>query len=212
MSAVTVHAQPFAATQGTQAVLVPSEMPEVDHSLKHFSFHDWVAQAAQSSQVELRHLGDAPALIEPRVQGKYTAGVRAMLHWCRINEQLTLERYAPEASVYVGFERASRVKPVLKRYQKLAEQSKELVLFAELDVPVPLDASCVDVTGCALAREWFLVIHSPNYHALLVARDLDGFGPTGPLQGRRFSGLTLHDSGVIGRAIQELKRCVGTAS
>jgi DICT domain-containing protein len=178
----------------------------VDHSLKNFSFHDWVAQAAYTSQVELRHLGDSAPAIEPRAQGKFTTGVRAMLHWCRINEQVTLERYAPEASVYVGFERASRVKRVLKRYRKLADQCKELVLFAEKDEPLALDAPLVDVAGCALAREWFLLIHSPNYQALLVARDLDGFGPTGPLQGRRFSGLAVRESSLIERAIDELRR------
>lgn len=170
-----------------------------------FSFYDWVQHAASTRELLLRRLDDVRRRIEPRANGQFTAGVRAMLHWCNTSERLTLERH-PGARVFAGFERMSRVRPVLKHYRQLAESAEQLVLFAELDVPAPVSATVVDVTGCALAREWFLVIAAPNYKALLAARDLDGFGPTGPLQGRRFAGLTVHDGPLVTEAMRELSR------
>jgi DICT domain-containing protein len=172
-----------------------------------FSFYDWALGSAQLRAVPIRQLGDASSGIEPRCNGQFSAGVRAMLHWCRINEQLTLERHAEHAQVFAGFERMSRVRPVLRRYRRLALAARRLVLFGEQDDhQLALPAEQVDVAGSALAREWFLVIDAPQYKGLLAARDLDGFGPTGPLTGRRFVGLTLHDGPLVELAAHELAR------
>jgi hypothetical protein len=175
-----------------------------------FSFYDWTLHAASSDQVELRQLGDANKQIKPESDEQpLTASVRAMLHWCGIVERLTRDRHARGARVYAGFERLSRVKPVLRRYQQLASVVDRLVVFGEHDEPLALDAEQIDVTGSALGREWFLVVYSENYSALLAAKDLDGFGPTGPLPGRRFAAVTVRERTFIERSVQRLERHIG---
>jgi DICT domain-containing protein len=174
--------------------------------LDSFSFYQWSLTAALTAKVAVRQLGDAHSGVAQNTNAEFTAGVRAMLHWCRINELLTLERHAENAQVFAGFERHSRVRPVLARYRRLAEVTQRLVIFGTRDESVPLDAELIDVGNRPLAREWFLVIDAPNYKALLAARDLTGFGPTGPLAHRRFLGVTLHDSALVARAVEVLTR------
>jgi hypothetical protein len=171
-----------------------------------FSFYDWVLQNANAEQTGLRRLVDTTSA-KP-APGELTTNTRAMLHWCRVVEHLTLERHASGASVYAGFERTSRIRPVLKRYQRLSQVVDRLVILGELDEKVDLDAELIDVTGCALAREWFLVVHAPDYEALLVARDLDGFSPTGPLTNRRFLAGTLTDRAFVQLAIDRLEQYI----
>lgn len=172
-----------------------------------FSFYDWVLQNANAEHTGLRRLVDTKST-KP-VTGELTTNARAMLHWCRVVEQLTVERHGPGASVYAGFERTSRIRPVLKRYQRLSQVVDRLVIFGERDEKVDLDAELIDVTGCALAREWFLVVHAPDYAALLVARDLDGFSRTGPLANRRFLAVTLTDRAFVELALRRLEQQVG---
>jgi DICT domain-containing protein len=172
--------------------------------LDNFSFYQWALTAALVAKVAVRQLGDAHAGIAQNCNGEFTAGVRAMLHWCRVNELLTLERHASEAQVFAGFEKLSRVRPVLSRYRRLAESTRRLVIFGTHDETLPLDAQLVDVGEHPLSREWFLLIDAPHYKALLAARDLTGFGPSGPLAHRRFLGIALHDSDVVARAVDAL--------
>jgi DICT domain-containing protein len=171
-----------------------------------FSFYQWSLTAALTAKIALRQLGDAHSGIEQHSPAEFTSGVRAMLHWCRINERLTLERHSQDAQVFAGFERLSRVRPVLSRYRQLAAAARRLVIFATHDEALPLDAELIDVGDRPLSREWFLVIDAPSYKALLAARDLTGFGPTGPLAHRRFVAVTLHDPELIARAVAELSR------
>jgi DICT domain-containing protein len=176
-----------------------------------FSFYDWVLQTAIAEEVELRQLGDGSKVQLAGGPQVLASSARAMLHWCKIVERITLERYAEGASVYAGFERLSRVKPVLRRYQRLAGAVDRLVIFAEHDEPLALDAQQVDVSGSPLAREWFLVISCPSYSTLLAAKDLDGFGPNGPLFGRRFVAVTVRERSFIKRAAARLERHVSEA-
>lgn len=172
-----------------------------------FSFYDWVVHAANAEQVSIRRLVDTKSAAATK-DGQLTTSARAMLHWCSVIEQLTIDRHASSARVCAGFERTSRIRSALRRYQHLSASIQRLVIFGELDQLVELDAEFVDVAGCALAREWFLVVHSPNYAALLVARDLDGFSATGPLAQRRFVGVTLSGRSFVEAAVHRLEQQV----
>jgi DICT domain-containing protein len=178
----------------------------MSRELQELSLYRLVAAEAKARNVPMRELGRKDVELRPAQAGFFDASVRAMQYWCRLNENLVLERHASGASVYAGFERLSRVKPVVKRYERLASEVERLVVFGEADVPLPFAARTVDVSGATLAREWFLVIDAPSYKTLLVARDQHGFGPTGPLAGRRFVGLSTHDADLVRTACTALER------
>lgn len=176
------------------------------HPLHQLSLHRFVSLQAQRHGSTLRPLGQVNRALAPMHPGTFDASVRAMHHWCRLNEELVLERHSADAEVFVGFERLTRVRPaVASRYRRLASKVGQLALFAEHDTTLDLNCAMVDVAGSPLSREWFLAINAPNYKALLVARDQQGFGPTGPLLGRRFIGLSTHDSKLVLAAIEVLR-------
>lgn len=174
--------------------------------LREFSLQRFVAHEVERRGLPVRSLGRTDDQLTPARAGAFDASVRAMQYWCRLNEQLVLERHAEGARLFVGFERLSRLKPVARRYAHLASRVAALTLFAEPDAPVPFEAPTIDVTGGALAREWFLVVDAPAYKTLLVARDQHGFGPTGPLVGRRFVGMSTHDAELVTAAAAALER------
>ncbi len=172
---------------------------------RRFSLHRFVTASAQQRGLILRQLGRVDVALEPVNPGTFDASVRAMRHWCRLNEQLLLDRHAKNARVLVGFERLSRVRPVIDTYRRIASAVDQLTLFAVPDVRLELNATIIDATGGPLEREWFLVIDAPQYKALLAARDQQGFGPTGPLAGRRFEGLCSHDAQLVAAACEALE-------
>lgn len=57
-----------------------------------------------------------------------------------------------------------------------------------------------DLTGHQLAKEWFLLIDSPSYRSLLVAREVDIVAPGAPRTARQFEGITSHCQDVIAYA------------
>lgn len=185
--------------------------PQGSTAFREFSLYRFVAAEVERRGTTTRALGRIDDVLEPTQPGTFDASVRAMQYWCRLNESLVLERRYDRARVYAGFERISRVRPVVGRYRRLARQVQQLTLFAELDAPVPIAVTAIDVAGTPLAREWFLVIDAPAYSALLVARDQHGFGPTGPLTGRRFVGVSTHDADLVQAAVTELEQRARTS-
>ena len=88
--------------------------------LRELSLHRLIATHAQARKVLMRELGRTDAELDPAQAGSFDASVRAMQYWCRLNENLVLDRHARGARVYAGFERLSRVAPVARRYKRLA--------------------------------------------------------------------------------------------
>jgi DICT domain-containing protein len=170
-----------------------------------FSLFDWVsAQAAMNGEPSDGLIEDAVHL-QMRTQQHFTASVRGMLHWCRLNERLVAHHHANHADVYAGVERFSRLGSALPRYREISRVVHRLTIFGCPDVPLPLYASKVAVPDDhPFAREWFLIVNAPAYKALISARDLDGFGAVGPLAHRRFSGIALHSDDVVLEACERL--------
>jgi len=169
-----------------------------------FSLFDWVTKQATATESP----SSAPANkvhLQMSTEQRFTASVRGMLHWCRLNERLVAQHHANEARVYAGFERFSRVARSIRRYRDIGRVVQKLTVFGCPDVPLPLGAEKIAVSeDHPLAREWFLIINAPEYKALIAARDLDGFGPTGPLANRRFSGIALHHERLVQNACEHL--------
>lgn len=170
-----------------------------------FSLFDWVTQRVTTT--ETKSSGPPADRIHLRVdeEQRFTASVRGMLHWCQLNERLVVQHHADDARVFAGFERFSRMRRVLSRYRDLSGVVRSLAIFGCADAALPLNAIKVGISERhPLAREWFLVVNAPKYKALISARDLDGFGPSGPLAHRRFLGVALHDPELVELACDHL--------
>jgi DICT domain-containing protein len=168
--------------------------------VQNFSLYETLIGTAKQMGLELRGLGENP-LTSAQVQSGSTtflAPASGMQHWCRVNERILLERDLRDARVFAGFQRMSRVRAVLKRYQGICERAREVWVFAQEDWrPVLPHARLVAIDDIDLCREWFLLIESRRHKALLAARELDDFDPMRPLASRQFEGVSTFDAKLI---------------
>ena len=130
---------------------------------------------------------------------------RPMLaHYCLRIETELAERGIP-ATVYVGFQRLRRVRPVLSRYLKIAAAGADIRVFGAPDqneTPLP-GVRCVALrAGDQLTREWFLVAHHPNFQRALIAREIGA--PDLPHAERTFQGVVTGDAAAIARIAQRI--------
>ena len=73
-----------------------------------------------------------------------------------------------------------------------------LLVFGAPDAPVPIpSARVVPVLDGPLCEEWFLIVRSSRYSALIAARDLDGLKAGSWKKARRFVAVATHDAQVI---------------
>ena len=80
--------------------------------------------------------------------------------------------------IYVGFERLSRMEPIIARYLRIADVSERLYVFGELDWQPPRHPNMRALKlepDARLAREWFVIADTPSLQVALVAVDEDGF-------------------------------------
>ena len=106
-----------------------------------------------------------------------------------------------DVNFFAGFQRFSNFAAQQRRYERLAAVCRRLFVFGVPDVRPPripgvefisLDASM------PLAREWFLVVDTPNFWTALLTQEAEGHDEeTG---GRRFDGLWSYDAAVVERA------------
>jgi DICT domain-containing protein len=140
---------------------------------------------------------------------RFVASVTALHRWCRWNERLVTRERLSDARVYAGFQRLSRVRPVLERYRALSAVVSELVVFGEPDDALALSgANVVTTKPGPLTHEWFLVVESRRYCAVLAGIDLDGFDARIPHAERRFSAVSTHHGGVARACADALARAV----
>ncbi len=168
--------------------------------MQNFSLYETVIGVAKQMGLELRGLGENPLTGEEVRSASTTFLARTpdMRHWCRVNERFLLDQGLRDARVFAGFQRMSRVRGVLRRYQKICEMAGEVWIFAQEDWrPVLPHARLVAIDDIDLCREWFLLIESKHHKALLAARELDGYEPTRPLASRQFEGASTFDAKLV---------------
>lgn len=101
--------------------------------------------------------------------------------------------------LYAGFEKLSRVEPVVDRYMRIADVSERVYIFGEPDWSPPRHPNMRVILvgeGARLAREWFVVAHSPAFSVALVGFD-EGGSPTPVLEERTFRALKTHDPALV---------------
>ena len=108
------------------------------------------------------------------VATSFEAEVATMGVWCRVVERLVISNALVESSrdavVHAGFERLSRVAPVLERYRSIGKSARSLHVYGEPDAAVVGEGiGIVPFRGGPLASEWFLVVDSARFKAVLAA-------------------------------------------
>lgn len=184
-------------------------------SASRYSVYGHVLRAAEAHGVRLRSASGTPPTGDEGAldASTFQASVNAMAVWCRVAERLVvangLEGGFSDAVVHAGFERMSRVRPVLPRYRSIARIASSLDVYGEPDVELNVHGMReVVFSGGPLANEWFLLIESKRFKTILAGNDLDGIGGGKPLASRHFQAVACHHPGVVAdvRAALELER------
>lgn len=115
---------------------------------------------------------------DERVTFRFRAQVPSMEYVSLLIENGLLLRAHRGGRVYAGFERLSRMEPVVDRYMRIADLSERVYVFGEGDWTPPRHPNMKIVklaSGVKLAREWFVIADSPTMQVALVGTDEEGF-------------------------------------
>jgi hypothetical protein len=101
--------------------------------------------------------------------------------------------------VYAGFEKLSRIEPVMERYLRIADVSERVYIFGEPDWKPPRHPH-VRIIGLEstnrMARELFVIADSSTLRVALVAVDEDGFDAPF-LEARKFRAIKSSNPAVV---------------
>nr|MBA2341743.1 hypothetical protein [Pyrinomonadaceae bacterium] len=109
---------------------------------------------------------------------RFNAQVPCLEYISLLIENALLLRTNRAGRVYAGFEKLSRMEPVVERYLRIADLSERVYVFGEADWQPPRHPNMRAVvisSDSPLNHEWFVIADSPSLRVALVARDEDGF-------------------------------------
>ena len=139
---------------------------------------------------------------DERATFRFRAQVPALEYLSLLIENAVLLRTHRGGRLYAGFERLSRMEPVVDRYMRISDVSERVYVFGEPDWKPPRHPNMrvIEVNGAArLAREWFVIADSPPLCVALVGLDEEGLGARPVLEERTFAALKTHDPAVVRR-------------
>jgi DICT domain-containing protein len=132
---------------------------------------------------------------------RFRAPAPCLEYFSLLIENAVLLRTHRAGRLYAGFERLSRMEPVVDRYMRIADLSERVYVFGEPDWRPPrhpnLRAIRLDAAS-RLAREWFVVAASPSLGVALVGLDEQGFAAPVPEE-RTFNAIKTHDPALVRR-------------
>lgn len=169
--------------------------------MENFSLFDHALQSQNSATTE--DLGVVANIsrrdYDERETFRFRSQVPCLEYVSLLIENSLLLRTIRTGRVYAGFERLSRLEPVVDRYLRIADLSERVYIFGEADWHPPRHPNMQTITvkkGVNLAREWFVIVDSPKMHLALIARDETGW--TIPvLEDRTFNSLVTHDASLV---------------
>jgi DICT domain-containing protein len=170
--------------------------------MKEFSMF---GHAVASAGERVEDLG-AVALVsrrdfDERQTFRFRAPVPCLEYISLLIENAVLLRTHRSGRLYVGFERLSRMEPVVDRYMRIADLSERVYVFGEPDWKPPRHPNLRAIhleADARLAREWFVVADSPSLTVALVGLDEEGL-PVPVLEERTFTALKTHDPALVHR-------------
>lgn len=139
---------------------------------------------------------------DERATFRFRAQVPALEYLSLLIENAVLLRTHRGGRLYAGFERLSRMETVVDRYMRIADVSERVYVFGEPDWKPPRHPNMrvIEVNGSTrLAREWFVVAHSPTLRVALVGFDEEGFDARPVPEERMLSALKTHDPEIVRR-------------
>jgi signal transduction histidine kinase len=131
-----------------------------------------------------------------------------LVHLSHTLEDLVLTQRLP-ALLFTGFQASSHWRKETERYRALAEVAQQVCIFAGGTLPPESHASQLHVTlrgDDPLRQEWFLVLLSPQFAALLCGQDRQTRADTEA--GRQFDTLFSFDPAAIERVLDLLEQVV----
>jgi len=139
---------------------------------------------------------------DERATFRFRAQVPALEYLSLLIENAVLLRTHRGGRLYAGFQRLSRMEPVVDRYMRIADVSERVYAFGEPDWKPPRHPNMrvIELNGAArLAREWFVVADSPALRVALVGFDEEGFDARAVPEERVLSALKTHDPALVRR-------------
>ena len=139
---------------------------------------------------------------DERATFRFRAQAPALEYLSLLIENAVLLRTHRGGRLYAGFERLSRMEPVVDRYMRISDVSERVYVFGEPDWKPPRHPNMrvIELNGAArLARAWFVVADSPALSVALVGFDEEGFGARPVAEERTFSAFKTHDPEVVRR-------------
>ena len=165
--------------------------------MKYFSMFEHVLRKAENS---VEDLGDVSLIsrrdFDERAVFCFRAQVPSMEYVSLLIENGLLLRAHRGGRVYAGFERLSRMEPVVDRYMRIADLSERVFIFGEDDWTPPRHPNMKVIRLAPeqqLAREWFVIADSPTMQVALVGVGEDHF-QTPVFEARRFRACKTSDA------------------
>lgn len=158
---------------------------------------------ATSDEAQINDLGRVAYVsrrdFDERTAFTFRAQVPCLEYISLLIENQLLLRPARTGRIYAGFEKLSRLEPIIDRYLRIADLSERVYVFGENDWSPPRHPNMRAIhikPETNLALEWFVIVESSNSHVALVAADESGWSlPV--LEDRTFRALVTHDSQIV---------------
>ncbi len=139
---------------------------------------------------------------DERATFRFRAQVPALEYLSLLIENAVLLRTHRGGRLYAGFEKLSRMEPVVDRYMRIADVSERVYVFGEPDWKPPRHPNMRVIKledAPRLAREWFVVADSPALRVALVGFDEEGFDAHAVPEERVLAALKTHDATIVRR-------------
>src|ERR671938_861224 len=107
---------------------------------------------------------------DERATFRFRAAVPCLEYFSLLIENALLLRTHRGGRLYVGFQRLSRMEPVVDRYMRIADLSERVYVFGEPDWRPPRHPNMKLISvqsGSELAREWFVIAESSTLRVAL---------------------------------------------
>jgi len=171
--------------------------------VNNFSLFDYALGAAKQNGIGVEDLGIIANVsrrdFDERATFSFRSQVPCLEYVSLLIENLLVLRAARSGRIYAGFERLSRLEPIIDRYLRVADLSERVYVFGEPDWQPPRHPNMQTIpvaAGSRMAREWFVVAASPQLHVALIAVDKGGWD-TPVLEERAFHALLTREPSLV---------------